>query len=428
MSTLSPGHLALAPLGAGDLIDRAVRLYRRHLFVLIRTAAPPCIIVAAGWILFSISIRRIFVADRSDDLVFYVVVWLLSIAMMLGGYLFTVVVMGGATRTLVAHLLRNDPVTARATYAAVRSRFWGLLSASLIVLLWIFASLIAASSGGQMAMFVFGLAALALINIAPAWLPITIAVIGAIVTTVFSLWLFFFVVGSVAYVPQVMLVEGKGVIDAVGRSFSLARGNVRRLMAMTLFTTFATYSALMILAAPLAWYGYFSGVELQNPSQWPVWFAIAYSVLGPLSSILLTPVWMLGLSLLYVDERVRHEGYDIELMAARQLGELPDINVSSPLGTALHSERKDAASATAGIRQRSESQLILSMLQLSINAFRRTAALLVVICFVCSGQAVAIPIADYQQRLNDAIASLEAFDQIEDDNYTELRHRVCRSH
>jgi len=45
--------------------------------------------------------------------------------------------------------------------------------------------------------------------------------------------------------------------------------------------------------------------------------------------------------LLYVDERVRHEGYDIELMAARQLGELPNIDVSSPLGTALHSnERK----------------------------------------------------------------------------------------
>ena len=56
---------------------------------------------------------------------------------------------------------------------------------------------------------------------------------------------------------------------------------------------------------------------------------------------MLTPVWMLGLSLLYVDERVRHEGYDIELMAARQLGEFPDVNVSSPLGTALYSmERK----------------------------------------------------------------------------------------
>jgi hypothetical protein len=52
------------------------------------------------------------------------------------------------------------------------------------------------------------------------------------------------------------------------------------------------------------------------------------------------PVWMLGLSLLYVDERVRHEGYDVELMASRQLTEMPDINVSSPLGTALAGQVK----------------------------------------------------------------------------------------
>ncbi len=30
------GDLALAPLGAGDLIDRAVRLYRGHFLTLIR--------------------------------------------------------------------------------------------------------------------------------------------------------------------------------------------------------------------------------------------------------------------------------------------------------------------------------------------------------------------------------------------------------
>ena len=45
---------------------------------------------------------------------------------------------------------------------------------------------------------------------------------------------------------------------------------------------------------------------------------------------------MLGLSLLYVDERVRHEGYDIELMAARQLPEMPKLpGVVSPFAPAL---------------------------------------------------------------------------------------------
>ena len=337
MSAWSATQLSIAPLGAGDLIDRAVRLYRRHLFVLIRTAAPPVILVAAGWILFSLSMRRVFVATSDSDLLLYGFLWFLSMVIMLGGYLFMLVVMGGATRTLVAHLLRNEPVTARATYNAVRVRFWGLLGASFIVLAWIVASFTAAFIGWEIAAFIFIIGSMATTSFGPTWLSGIIMGVGILIATVLALWVFFLVVGRVAYVPQVMLVEGKSVFQAVGRSFSLARGNVRRLMAMTLFTTFATYSALMILLIPLGWYGYLSGVDPWNSEQWPAWYAIAYSVLGPLSSIVLTPVWMLGLSLLYVDERVRHEGYDIELMAARQLGELPDVNVSSPLGTALHS-------------------------------------------------------------------------------------------
>ena len=46
--TLVGSELALAPLGAGDLIDRAVRLYRRHFLTLIRIAAPPVLISATG--------------------------------------------------------------------------------------------------------------------------------------------------------------------------------------------------------------------------------------------------------------------------------------------------------------------------------------------------------------------------------------------
>ena len=335
-AALSPNELPLAPLGAGDLIDRAVRLYRRHLFVLIRTAAPPVIIAAAGWIVFTLSLQRVTTTDETTDLFAYIVLSLASFGVMVGGYLLTLVVMGGATRTLVAHLLSNQPVTARATYVAVRARFWGLFAASFIVLIWISisVSVIWVVWYLMILMIVF---AVLLASVVHSWLSVVVGIVGGVLATVVGLWLFFFIVARVAYVPQVMLVEGKGVFESFSRSFSLARGNVRRLMAMTLFTTFATYSALMVLLLPLGWYGYLSGVDLLNAEQWPAWYSIAYSVLGPLSSILLTPVWMLGLSLLYVDERVRHEGYDIELMAARQLGEFPDVSVSSPFGTALSS-------------------------------------------------------------------------------------------
>jgi hypothetical protein len=340
MSTSIENQLSLAPLGAGDLIDRAVRLYRRHLFILIRVAAPPVIVAAGGWILLSLSFRRLMLSPEIADVVLYLILGALGCVIVLAGYLFTLVVMGGATRNLVAHLLRNDPVTARTTYNEVRTRFWGLLGAAVVVLIWISFSSFAAAFVLYLAAILIG-AALLLVGLASPWLSAIVGVIGFLAAMVASVWVFFFIVGRVAYVPQAMLVEGRGVFEAVSRSFSLARGNVRRLMGMTLFTTFATNSALMILLIPLGWYGYVSGVDLWDSAQWPAWYAISYSVVGTLSSILLAPVWMLGLSLLYVDERVRHEGYDIELMAARQLGELPDINVASPFGPALSaSERK----------------------------------------------------------------------------------------
>src|ERR1044072_7506921 len=225
-------QLPLAPLGAGDLIDRAVRLYRRHLFVLIRTAAPPVIIVAVGWVLFSISIRQIFLTFETSDLLLYIPLFAVSVVVMVTGYLFILVVMGGATRTLVAHLLRNDPVTARATYNAVRARFWGLVGASLIMLFWIFAAIFVSSSGGQMIGFIRFIIVGGLALVAPGWLSGIVFFVGMLLTIAVSLWLFFVIVGRIVYVPQIMLVEGKGVFDAATGSFTLASGNVRRLMAM----------------------------------------------------------------------------------------------------------------------------------------------------------------------------------------------------
>jgi hypothetical protein len=344
MSTLSASQLPLEPLGAGDLIDRAVRLYRRHLFVLIRTAAPPVILATGGWIVFSLTFQRVFLSDDGAELALYLVLSLVALGVTFGGYLLTFVVMGGASRTLVAHLLRNDPVTARATYSAVRGRFWGLVGASLIVLIWITISFVATFILWYIIFGIIIFVSILLASVTFVGIPILFGSVAILLATALALWVFFFIVGRVAYVPQVLLVEGKGVLESFSRSFTLARGNVRRLLAVTLFSTFATYSALMILLIPLGWYGYLAGVDPFNSANWPAWYSIAYNVIAPLSSILLTPVWMLGLSLLYVDERVRHEGYDIELMAARQLGELPNVDVTSPLGTALSStERRPTA-------------------------------------------------------------------------------------
>ena len=337
MPSLLVNQLPLAPLGAGDLIDRAVRLYRNHFFTLIRIASPPVVVAAAGSVLWAISWRQFTATVSEASLALYLVLAALGVFLMFAGNVFSLIVMGGATRNLVTHLLWNEPVSARATYAAVRSRFWGLLGATLVVMVWVGIAVSITFVAWYMvfAFVIFGSVMLA--QIAPIWLSAFVGVVGFIAVSVLGLWLLFFLAGRVAYVPQAMLVEGKGLFDALGRSFSLASGNVKRLMAMALFTSFAFYSALMILIVPLGWFGYVSGVDLSpfNQADWPAWYTIGYNVILESSHILLAPVWMLGLSLLYVDERVRHEGYDIELMAARQLSAMPKLDVTSPLAPAI---------------------------------------------------------------------------------------------
>ena len=329
-------QLQLAPLGAGDLIDRAVRLYRRHFLTLIGIAAPPVVVSALGSTITTIAWRELTATSRDLNMALYVLMLMAGIAIIICGSLFSVIVMGGATRTLVAHLLWHEPVTARATYRAVKSRFWGLLGASVLVALWLaFAALLAFMA--FMMVFMIIAAALAFASLVSPWLVGILWGLGTFTAIVAGLILFFFLAGRMAYVPQAMLVEGKTIFVAVGRSFSLAGGNVRRLMAMTLFTFFGTYSALAILILPLIWYGWLNGVNISLlGSPWPTWYSIGYEVILQCSHIMLAPIWMLGFSLLYVDERVRHEGYDIELMAARQLPEMPKLpGVVSPFAPAL---------------------------------------------------------------------------------------------
>jgi len=329
--------LALAPLGAGDLIDRAVRMYRRHFLTLIRIAAPPVLVSALGSTITTIAWREVTATPNELNMVLYVLLLMGGIFITICGSLFSVIVMGGSTRTLVAHLLWNEPVSARATYRAIKSRFWGLLLASVLVAIWLaFATLL----GFMVFTMIFAVlaAALAFGSMVTGWLTGIFWLFGMVIAVVVGAIIFFFLAGRVAYVPQAMLVEGKTVFAAVGRSFSLAGGNVRRLMAMTLFTAFATYSALAVLILPLVWYGWLNGVNISflGGNTWPTWYSICYQVILQCSHMVLAPIWMLGFSLLYVDERVRHEGYDIELMAARQLPEMPTLpGVVSPFAPAL---------------------------------------------------------------------------------------------
>lgn len=337
----SQSQLSIAPLGAGDLIDRAVRFYRKHFWTFVLIVAPPVIfgtIFSIGWTILG---RALFFVgtgyDPAEMFSFQLFTWLGGMIIWSVETVAILTVMGGASRNFIRQMLFDEPMSFRETYRNTRQRLFGLIGASIVI------TIVLGIFGVMLFYFAIILASLLLIGI--FWMFQTAPTLGfiigsllSIIVSFFALWLFFLVASRFAYIPQVMLVEGQGFFSALSRSVSLASGNVKRFAALFIFTTAVTYSALALLYVPLALYAWASGTNIFVATDMvPAWYQIGNQLIGQISFILLMPVWMIGLCLLYVDERVRHEGYDIELMAARQLGDIPDVPQTyvNPLQPAL---------------------------------------------------------------------------------------------
>ncbi|CAN5395021.1 hypothetical protein BH10ACI2_BH10ACI2_21130 [soil metagenome] len=335
-------EITLIPLGAGDLVDRAVRFYRKHFLIFVLIASPPVVIgtiISVGWTLAAGQIFTVGADKYTADGIFYnVFLWFGSIVIWGVETIATLIVMGGASRNFVRHLLFGEAITFLETYRNAGKRLGGLLVAATVM------TIILSAIGGGIFYFaaILGFLLIALIGATLSFIPIVaflLSLVAGLAIAFGAVWVFFMAASRLAYVPQVMLVEGQGVFQAIGRSASLASGNVRRLATLFIFTTVATYSALALLYVPLAWFAEANGISLIpfSGNIKPAWFEVASGLIWQISLILMSPVLMIGLCLLYVDERVRGEGYDIELMAAARLGDIPTVpeNYLNPLHPAL---------------------------------------------------------------------------------------------
>jgi hypothetical protein len=316
----------LEPMSAGDIIDRAVRLYRRNFIALVRIVLAPSIVAYTGGILFDIG-RRNFSFVRGDSRL------VLTVSMIIfGGFLWLAgkaafyAVLGGASRTLVYHLFDGTPLRARDVFRAVRDRFWsligamfvvGLLAAGLgmvmyfvVIILFVIYAALAASVGGSM----------------PYWVQMISNIVFGILLFVILVTGVLLLYTRVIYVPQVLMVEGKGVYSAISRSFALASGELLRIGALILFWFYVAWSLWLLLMIPLGWYGYWAGIDI-NPfsADEPLWYSMAQQTMTQLSEILIAPIAMLGFTLLYIDSRVRKEGFDVEMMANRVLPPPPYV-------------------------------------------------------------------------------------------------------
>ena len=136
----SNSQLSIAPLGAGDLIDRAVRLYRKHFWTFVLIAAPPVVVgtlFSIGWTMLG---RALFFVGTSFDpaemVSFQLFTWLGGMIIWLVETVAILTVMGGASRNFIRHLLFDEPISFGETYRNTRKRVFGLIVASMLLQLF----------------------------------------------------------------------------------------------------------------------------------------------------------------------------------------------------------------------------------------------------------------------------------------------------
>lgn len=108
------------------------------------------------------------------------------------------------------------------------------------------------------------------------------------------------------------VVERLGVVESLKRSWGLAQGSVLRLILVNILAAIISFALSAVLSLP-----YFLGIALALVKKSPATmapFIIWQYVAGFLARSIAFPIATIAVSLIYYDERVRKEAFDLQLM------------------------------------------------------------------------------------------------------------------
>ncbi len=299
METNPAAHLK--PLGMGQIIDRAVRLYRQN-FVqyvgIVALAQIPMLIFSATFPLFTLGMESAALDMQIES---FLGLGVLSMVSVLVGAVLTQVAAAAMTQAIGDTYL-GRPTTIIEAFSRIGSAWWQLLVA--FILLFVL----------SIVLFIWTL----------------IPCVGWLTGP--GIMIFGAVVAVPLIVPVVVLERGSGV-DAIGRAWQLARRRFWWLLGFMLLLSLlsqiiVTGPSLLASSLVLPLLDSDLGLIAQN---------VVQSVSSVLLNILYLPLYTACVALLYFDIRVRTEGLDLALLAASRAepaGEEEKTAVSPPTLTA----------------------------------------------------------------------------------------------
>jgi Membrane domain of glycerophosphoryl diester phosphodiesterase len=253
--------LPLRQMGIGEIIDGAVKLYRRDFLALIGIVAFVLVPVtfAQFWVT-QMMLGPVGTVPSDEAAIQFLAVTLIFFAVQ---FLIIQPFLVAAVARAASDAYLGEPVGIGRTYRYALSR--------LPAILWI------------------------------TVLTSLLTIIGFILLIIPGIIAFV----RLALAPPVLVVEDVRGTQAVRRSWRLTSGNFWRLLGLLVLSTLIATVGVLIITIPTELLALLVG-----PAGWPI------SALGStLATVLITPFSMLIIVLFYFDMRIRKEGFDIEMMA-----------------------------------------------------------------------------------------------------------------
>lgn len=254
---------SLRPMSLGELLDRSFFLYRKNFALFVGIIALPHLVLLA--------FQLIGVAVRSGTTAFSATILVWSLASIVI-YLGAVAASQGATVVAVSRVHLGNNTSISESFAGIKGRILYL------------------------ALIMIG------VGIGVGIGFVLLIVPGIIFALMWSLTI------------PVAVLEDKGLRDATSRSAELTKGSRGRIFMIYFLFLVLMYIVYILWEIPIfAALGIFA--HGQRPmTALPVWTQIAFPVGTFLTECLVGPLLTIALSLVYYDQRVRKEAFDLQLM------------------------------------------------------------------------------------------------------------------
>ncbi len=305
----------LEPLSTGDLIDRAVHIYRHNFAPLLALATVPVVISCTGTLLIAYTFTGLRESAATLPVLILGTILGYSLTYLISPLLLMLIT-GGLTRTVADFVMLDVPIGFWRTWRMVRGRLWPLILTQIIGYILFGMVLSGLFFVGMFVVWIILLLSFLLFGYLPSILAGGLFTLLLFVLVALGFIGYCAAVAQVALIPSVVMIEGRPTWDSIVRAMQLARGTIWRVVQITLFDLAIASSAISAIGIPLLVYVILNGY-FEDLTRTPTWFILAFNVADQLGKLLTLPMATIAYCLLYFDMRVRKEGYDVELLGAR---------------------------------------------------------------------------------------------------------------